>query len=172
MSIAPIVISRFVKLEIDLNIINTVILGIGLFIGLISLSLAYKEYKKSVSLKKFQIYREYVTKMEKNMDFQNIFSKLEKNEKLTNDKDYDSIKELLGFYEDLALQEQSNTLQIELLWYRFGYYALKLRKHQNFNEIINEKGIYWKLFILFVEKLEIVENKSQKNTNFLNKIKL
>lgn len=71
--------------------------------------------------------------------------------------DYREKEDFLGFYEEIALMNQSRLLSDAMMHYMFGYYALAAYSSKSFSSNINLRSTYWSLFCLLCERLERLE---------------
>ena len=66
-------------------------------------------------------------------------------------------RDLLGFFEEVALMLNSKLIQPAVAHYMFGYYALRCAESKNFWSDVNRASPYWALFNDFVARMKKVE---------------
>lgn len=64
----------------------------------------------------------------------------------------------IGFFEELTLLWNSMVFNDEIVYYMFGYYALRCHKSENFWSDLNRNQIQWAHFNDFVKRLEDIES--------------
>jgi hypothetical protein len=69
-------------------------------------------------------------------------------------------RDFLGFFEDIALMNNSGLINDQVIHYMFGYYAIRCYQSQNFWTEVNKDSPYWKLFSKFAEKMENIEQQT------------
>jgi len=72
---------------------------------------------------------------------------------------FEEKRELLGFFEEVALLTNGHIISKRVANYMFGYYAIRCWKSDDFWWNINRDSYYWSLFRNFVENMEAVERK-------------
>jgi hypothetical protein len=72
-------------------------------------------------------------------------------------------RDLLGFFEEIALMMNSGLIRNEVAHYMFGYYAIKCWESKYFWSTVYRESIYWSLFRDFVEQMKQIEQSFQYN---------
>jgi hypothetical protein len=149
----------------DWKDIGTILVAI---VGLITLIKGVYEYIKQGKQKRCDRFVEMRKKYTENPIFRNLFELLENEEddKLRKIPYKDKLL-FLGFYEELALMMNSNLLNEKIVFYMFGYYAIKCWDTESFWRIISEDGTEntiqknnapWTLFKKFVEQMKLLQD--------------
>jgi hypothetical protein len=66
-------------------------------------------------------------------------------------------RDFLGFFQELAIQMNSQLIPKDVVHYMFGYYALRCWKCEYFWKGVNRESPHWKLFADFVQTMEEAE---------------
>lgn len=80
--------------------------------------------------------------------------------------------DLLGFYEDIALNINSGLLNPQVAHYMFSYFALKCWDSHNFWSNLNRDSLYWSLFANFVKRMKECEDKLSRGLPHTQRMRL
>jgi hypothetical protein len=60
----------------------------------------------------------------------------------------------LTFFEELALLHNSGLIRADVIYYMFGYYAVKCLDSENFWSDIKKSELYWGIFLCFARQMK------------------
>lgn len=136
-----------------------IISTLTLMIGLVALYKSIVEYRNNGILKRFEKFQEMRLRFRTEDDLEIIRKHLSDSNADWKTVTYHTKEHFLGFYEEIALMNQSGLINTELTHYMFGYYAISAFENPGFRDKINLDSPYWVLFCSFCEKM-IAERKN------------
>ena len=70
-------------------------------------------------------------------------------------------RNLVGFFEEVALMVNSRLIKPEVAHYMFGYYALLIDQCDKFWVGLDRDSHYWKVFRAFVKQMKVMPSEEQ-----------
>lgn len=130
---------------------------IGVAIALFTLVKGFIEYQQQGRQKRAEHFLHMRERFKDSVDFKQMCDLLESNDRRLRDLPFKEKRDLLGFFEEIALMVNSGLVNTVIAHYMFGYYAIQCWKSDNFWYQLNRDSVYWALFRDFVEKMIAVE---------------
>ncbi len=130
---------------------------IGTFIALATLVKGVLEYSRQGAQKRADSFIALRKKLKENEMFKQICALIETDDPELGEISFADKRDLLGFFEEVALMMNSGLINKRVAHYMFGYYALRCWESEHFWVSINKESIYWAVFKDFVKQMQIVE---------------
>lgn len=154
-------------MQIAMEHASDVATTISVVVGLTTLIAGLISYRRQCAQHRGELLIRMRERFEGNESFKRICVLLETDHADLAQVPYKDKRELLGFFEEIALMLNSGFVRPEVARYMFGYYAMKCYESKNFCIItdlgkpskINFDGVYWKLFKGIVAAMKEGENK-------------
>jgi hypothetical protein len=89
--------------------------------------------------------------------FQEICALLEADDQKLDEVPFKDKRDLLGFFEEVALMMNSGLIRKNVAHYMFGYYAIRCWESEHFWSNVNRESIYWALFRDFATTMKTME---------------
>jgi hypothetical protein len=105
---------------------------IGAVLALLTLGKGVFEYTTKNTLDRFSKFQEMRKRLKDNAEFREILNLAETNNPALKDVSFAVKRDLVGFFEEIALMVYSGILRKEVAQYMFGYYAIRLYDADNF----------------------------------------
>ena len=115
------------------------------------------EYSRQGAQKRAEHFLEMRKRLKDNQTFKHICDLLEGDNPELLNVSFKDKRDLLGFFEEVALMMNSNLIRREVAHYMFGYYAIRCWQSENFWSNVARNSMYWKLFRDFAIEMEKVE---------------
>lgn len=131
---------------------------IGVAIALFTLVKSLLEYMSQGAQKRAEQFIVMRKRFKENVDFKEMLDLLERDDPKLAKIPFKEKRDLLGFFEEIALMTNTGLIRRPVAHYMFGYYAIKCWESENFWEGVNRRAIYWALFRDFVDQMREVEN--------------
>ena len=112
------------------------------------------EYSRQGAQKRAEHFVELRKRFQENDIFKDMCQELEDDSPSLAKRPFKEKRELLGFFEDIALMVYSNLVRKNVVHYMFGYYMIRCWKSDNFWKSLNRECEYWALFKHFAEEME------------------
>ena len=125
--------------------------------GLATLWKSLAEYIKQGSSKRAEQFLNMRSRLRGNPTFINICELLETDSHDLRDVPLLDKDNFIGFFEELTLLWNSKVFNDEVVYYMFGYYALRCHKSSNFWSGLNRNQLQWAHFNEFVARLSAIE---------------
>ena len=146
----------------DLTNIITLSVGLaGAAVGIGSLVRAVIEYRKQGVTKRSELFLKMRSRLREDPSFKNICSLLERDDKELMKVPLYEKDRFLGFFEELALVNNSGLINEKVALYMFGYYAIRCLKSRNFWYGLDPNHQLWALFKDFATQMEKAERDFQ-----------
>ncbi|WIL19438.1 DUF4760 domain-containing protein [Geothrix sp.] len=129
----------------------------GTIIALGTLVKAVAEYTIQGAQKRAEHFIALRKRFKENEEFLELCSLIDMNDPKLAEMEFKSKRDLLGFFEEIALFVNSGLIRKQLAHYMFGYYALRCWECKYFWTNINRDSHYWALFRAFVMDMKIRE---------------
>ena len=145
---------------VDLELVKNLAMIVAVGIAAITLVKGVIEYARQGKQKRVEHFLEMRRKLKEPGKYDKIFALLEDeddNSKLA-DISYMMKRDLLGFFEEVALIMNSGLIRKEVACYMFGYYAIQCKKSNYFWSNVEKNSIWWSLFIHFASEMEKIED--------------
>lgn len=126
---------------------------------LITLIKGVLEYMQANTLKRSESLTEMRIRFNSNEKFREICYLADCNDPRLTQIDIKDRRDILGFYEEVALKTNSGLIRKQVAHYMFGYYAIKCWKCEYFWDSIEKYSIYWCLYRDFVYQMIDEEQK-------------
>ena len=141
----------------------------GAMLGLGTFLKAIFEYTRSNAMKRADYFFGMRRTMYGNKKVVDIMMLLETGDQKLREVAYRDKMEFLGFYEEVAISNNSRLLNDRIAHYMFGYYAIRCWDSPYFWEEgqINKESMYWSLFRSFAEKMKTIEDRDRFSTSKL-----
>ena len=139
------------KDAVDLTII------IGGIITVITFVKGVFEYSRQGTQKRSEHFSELRMRFQENPLFKELAQELHENSPKLADRPFKEKRELLGFFEDIALMANSGLIRKNVVHYMFGYYMIHCWESDNFWKGLHRDSKYWALFRHFAEEMQEFE---------------
>jgi hypothetical protein len=111
------------------------------------------EYTKQGALRRAEQFTSLRVRFKENESFRTLCAMLDEDDEQLADAEYKDRRDLLGFFEEIALMTNSRLLRPAVAHYMFGYYAIRCWESDAFWHEINRESDYWRLFRDFVDQM-------------------
>ena len=142
-----------------MNIINTIAVIITLFIAVFTFLKALMEYVKQGKLKRAELLEKYRGKFSTGKYFFEITRYIEEDDKRLMKIERVYRYDYLCFFEEISVLLNSGIFRKEIIYYFFGYYAIKTSESKNFWFDIDIESEYLQEFKRFVDTMRDYEDK-------------
>ena len=129
----------------------------GAAIALMTLVKGVVEYGRQGAQKRAEHFIEMRKRLKENDSFKEMCALLENDDAKLLEMPFREKRDLLGFFEEVALMMNSRLIRPAVAHYMFGYYAIRCWHSQNFWSDVNRHSYYWTLFADFVKRMEAQE---------------
>ena len=140
-----------------LPLLGTIIAAIGVTVAAVVAIRGYLEFKSQNILRRFEKFLEIRRHFKENSDFRKICNLLDDNDPRLSSLPFETKKDFLGAFEDIALMNNSGLINDQIAHYMFGYYAIRCYESEFFWSDVNRESPYWKLFSSFAKKMRAIE---------------
>ena len=131
---------------------------VGAVIALITLVKAVIEYAHQGAQKRAEYFLEMRKRLKENTSFREICALLETDDPNLQAVPFKEKRDLLGFFEEVALMVNSGLIRREVAHYMFGYYAIRCWESDHFWSDVNRGSTYWELFKDFSLQMKEMES--------------
>jgi hypothetical protein len=104
------------------------------------------EYMDQGAQKRVERFLEMRKRLKENNLFKELCSLLEHGDPKLAAMPFKDKRELLGFFEEIAIMLNSGVTRKEVAHYMFGYYAIRCWESDDFWQGVNRDSPYWALF--------------------------
>jgi hypothetical protein len=139
------------KNAVDLTII------IGGIVTVITLVIGALEYSRQGAHKRAEHFSELRKRFQDNPTFKELAQELHEDATALETIPFKEKRELLGFFEDIALMVKSGLIRKHVVHYMFGYYMIRCWESDKFWKGLNRDSPYWGLFRHFAEEMQKFE---------------
>ena len=136
------------KNAVDLTVI------IGGIVTVITLVISALEYSRQGAHKRAEHFSELRMRFQENKLFKELAEELHQDSLKLADRPFKEKRELLGFFEDIALMVNSGLIRKHVVHYMFGYYMIRCWESDRFWKDLNRDSPYWALFRHFAEEMQ------------------
>ena len=143
---------------IDLKDLCDIAVIVGGVVALVTIIKGVYEYTRQGAQKRAEHFTEIRKRFQDNQLFKELCQELEEDNPSLAERPFKEKRELLGFFEDIALMCNSKLVRKNVVHYMFGYYMIRCWDSKNFWENMNRNSNYWVLFKYFVEEMKDIEN--------------
>ena len=126
---------------------------IGVVVALFTLWKSLIEYTNQGKQKRAEHFLHMRERFKDNVDFKAMCDLLEQNSPELRDVAFKEKRDLLGFFEEIALMMNSGLVSPVVAHYMFGYYAILCWKSEYFWCGLNRHSDYWVLFRDFANQM-------------------
>jgi len=127
---------------------------VGAAIALAALAKGVWEYGQQGAQKRAEHFLVMRQRFKANVSFKTMCDLLETDDPVLADVPFKEKRDLLGFFEEVALMLNSSLIRTEVAHYMFGYYAIRCWRSENFWKGVNRDSPYWSLFRDFAVRME------------------
>lgn len=120
---------------------------------------AVVEYVHQGAQKRAEQFGRMRVRFKDNSEFREICDLLESEDPKLADVPFKDKRDLLGFFEEVALLVNSGLMRPKVAHYMFGYYAIRCWESRHFWQDINRDSPYWALFRDFAGRMVEVEKR-------------
>jgi len=131
--------------------------GTGSFVALITLIVGVAEFRRQGAQKRADYFHIMRLHFKENTVFLRLCDLLEQDKEELAEISFKDKRELLGFFEEIALGLNSRLIRRKVAHYMFGYYAIRCWESTNFWSNVNRDSYYWGLFNSFVDDMKRIE---------------
>ena len=124
----------------------------GFILALVTLLKGILEYSRQGAQKRAEHFLEMRKRLKENKLFKEICALLEGDSPQLREVPFKEKRDLLGFFEEVALMVNSGLIRKEVAHYMFGYYAIRCWESDHFWNDVNRGSIYWRVFKEFDRK--------------------
>lgn len=132
----------------------TIVLAI---IGIATLVKGVIEYTAQGAQKRAEQFLEMRKRLKDNATFKELCALLETDDPGLIAIPFKEKRDLLGFFEEVALMLNSGLIREPVAHYMFGYYAIRCWESNNFWSGVSRESTYWSLFRDFVKRMKARE---------------
>ncbi|HEV3458257.1 MAG TPA: hypothetical protein VHG32_16985 [Thermoanaerobaculia bacterium] len=125
----------------------------GALVALAALVRGVIEYSHQGAQKRAEHFLEMRKRFVENSVFRDICALLETDAPQLRDVPFKEKRDLLGFFEEIALLMNSGLIRPQVAHYMFGYYAIRCSESNHFWVDVSRESIYWSLFRDFVQSM-------------------
>jgi len=147
-----------ILLEMTLKDFVDITLILGGIVGLLTLIKGVGEYSRQGAQKRAEHFIELRKRFQENSLFKEMCQELDEDPPALANRPFKEKRELLGFFEDIALMANSKLIREHVVHYMFGYYMIRCWESNNFWKNLNRDSKYWALFRHFAEEMKKFEN--------------
>jgi hypothetical protein len=133
--------------------------SIAALAALITLIKGVFEYTLANTIKRSDSFTELRIKFKTDEKFREICDLVDHNDPKLEQIEFKDKRDLLGFFEEVALKTNSGLIKKQVAHYMFGYYAIRCWECESFWNSINKYSIYWSLYRDFVYQMIEEERK-------------
>jgi len=134
---------------------------IGVAIAAFTLIRAFLEYRGQGIQKRVERFLEMRKRFEENAQLKEICNLLEYKDKRLAEIPFKAKRDLLGFYEEIAIMLNSGIIRREVAHYMFGYYAIRCWESDDFWRDVNRNSRYWAVFKNFALEMKDIETSKE-----------
>lgn len=121
------------------------------------------QYARQIRFQRIQQFVEMRRRFLEDATFRRLLNLLaEDDERLAKEPVQDR-RNLVGFFEEIALMVNSGALSPQVAQYMFGYYVALVDRSQYFWERLDKDGLYWTVFRRFARRLNELEEESARS---------
>ena len=133
----------------------------GVVVAVVTFIKVVIEYRAQGTQKRVERFLEMRKRFKENAQFKEILSLIEHDDPKLADVPFKEKRDLLGFFEEVAIMLNSGLIRKEIVHYMFGYYAILCWQSDLFWKDVNRDSPYWALFKSFVLNMEKVESSEE-----------
>ena len=115
------------------------------------------EYMDQGAQKRVERFLEMRKGLKENNLFKELCSLIEDDDPKLSTISFKDKRDLLGFFEEVAIMLNSGVIRKEVVHYMFGYYAIRCWESDKFWKDINRDSPYWALFKNFALQMKQIE---------------
>ena len=141
--------------------LETALQVIGVTIAILTFWQGLREYTRQGASKRAEQFLLMRSRLRENRDYQQICELLELNSPELAEIELIKKDNFIGFYEELTLLWNSRIFSDQIVFYMFGYYALRCWRSRYFWAGLNREQQVWAHFRDFVERMEVLEKNFQ-----------
>ena len=130
---------------------------LGAAIALFSLVKGVFEFSRQAAQRRSEHFLEMRSRLKENTTFKEICALIEVDDPRLENVPFKEKRDLIGFFEDVALMMNSNLIKPAVAHYMFGYYAIRCWESKHFWSNVNRESQYWALFADFAGEMKRVE---------------
>jgi hypothetical protein len=131
---------------------------LGAVLALAALVTGVVEYGHQGAQRRAEHFLEMRKRLKENSTFKEMCALLEVNDPKLLEVPFKEKRDLVGFFEEVALLLNSGLLRLAVTHYMFGYYAILCWESDDFWSGLSRESDYWALFRDFVARMKTVEN--------------
>lgn len=131
----------------------------GAIVALAALLKGVLEYELQGRQKRAEHFITMRQRFKGNETFRELCAMCEQDDEKLRTVPFKDKRDILGFFEEVALMTNSGLLRPRVAQYMFGYYAMSCWRSVNFWNGVNKESLYWTLFRDFVARMEVEEQK-------------
>jgi cell shape-determining protein MreC len=150
-SIVIVALETTLKNAVDMTVV------VGGIVAVITLVIGALEYSRQGAQKRAEYFSELRKRFQENPLFKELTQELDEDAPALADRPFKEKREILGFFEDIALMVNSNLIRKHVVHYMFGYYMIRCWESDNFWKTLNRNSPYWALFRNFAEDMKKFE---------------
>jgi|SRR5882672_242324 len=115
------------------------------------------EYRKQGVAHRSEMFLKMRSRLREDQSFKNICELLERDDKRLKTVPLVEKDRFMGFFEELALMQNSGLINDQVTLYMFGYFAVRCLDSANFWDGLNREHKLWALFIDFAKQMKTAE---------------
>ncbi len=142
--------------------------AVGVFLAVATLIKGLLEWRVQNRLSRFDKFQHMRVKLKSNESFKTILRLAEHDSVELRSVDFSEKRDLLGFFEEIAIMYRNKLIGKDLCWYMFGYYAIRLYESTNFWGDVNRNAIYWSVFDDFAKDMKKTESDKLRSQQRIN----
>ncbi|MBX3095809.1 MAG: hypothetical protein KF812_03010 [Fimbriimonadaceae bacterium] len=130
--------------------ISIVVAGLVAFI---TFATGVVQYVRQTRIQRIQNFVEMRRRFLEDTTFRNLLNLLATDDPALAGAQVQDRRNLVGFFEEIALMVNSGALSIQVAHYMFGYYVALVDRSENFWVNLDKPGVYWTVFRRFSARL-------------------
>jgi hypothetical protein len=134
---------------------------IGVAIAASTLIKAFLEYRNQGIQKRVERFLEMRKRLDENAQFKEICNLLEDKDPRLAEIPFKEKRDLLGFYEEIAIMLNSGIIRREVAHYMFGYYAIRCWESGDFWRNVRRESPYWAVFKNFALEMKHIDSSKE-----------
>jgi len=145
------------KTSFTLDVAKNIATILGAIIATLTLGKGAIEYVQQGAQKRAESFFEMRKRLKDNPIYRDILSMVDLRDPAVQATSFKDRRDLLGFFEEVALLVNSRVIRREVAHYMFGYYAIRVWENDDFWHGVNRASPYWALFRHFAEDMQAIE---------------
>jgi len=139
------------------DVLTLIIGAVGVGVAATSAVKALIEYRLQGAAKRSEVFLQMRSRLRSDASFSKICGMLEADSPQLAEVSLIERDRFIGFFEELAILKNSGLLKKTLVFYMFGYFAIRCNESTQFWAGLNRKQQLWSLFMDFAKEMKETE---------------